>query len=426
MPSYKRSLTRRNRSARQSLGMESLERRTVLAGNVTAQLLGPTLLLTGDSLGNAVVVASVAGGKFAVVSDGSTTINGSTEPFVTTKSVRNIVANLGAGNDGISFSNTAQGVADQLAELGIDPPPFDVKGLQSDIDAVAAGATRFVLPGSLTITTASGTDLVSIIGSVGGSVAVNLGSAPTGPESGNALFIGGSIPAHASSVNGSMPVYASSIGGALSVVGGAQTDFVALANTMVAGGVSVALGGGANDCELSESSVGSLTYTGGSGADTIDAFDVRVRYGVSIVTGAGEDDVYLHEHGGPQTVVGGSLVVDTGAGRDYVEISAAVSGVLSLVTGSGDDEVRIYETSVGLNAVIDTGAGNDEASIRLSRIRYSLIAAMGVGNDDLEIESTTAFAGFLYGGPGRNQLTIDPASRTGIRRLYSYQFMTKT
>lgn len=413
MPSHKRSFTRRNRSPRQVLGVESLERRTVLAGNVTAQLVGATLLLTGDPLGNAVVVASVTGGKLAVVIDGTTTINGSTNPFVTARPVVNVVANLGAGNDGISFSNTAQGVADQLAELGIDPPPFDVKALQADIDKVAAGAERFVLPGSLTITTASGTDLVSIIGSVGGSVAVSLGSAPTGPESGNALAIGGT-----------RPEYASRIGGALSIVAGGQTDFVELAGTTVAGGVTAALGGGSNDLMLYESSIGSLAYTGGSGTDSVDAFDLRVRYGVSIVTGAGEDEVYLHEHGGPQTVVGGSIVVDTGANGDYVEISAAVSGLLSLVTGTGDDELRIYETSVGLNAVIDTGSGRDRTRIGLCRIRHSLIVSMGAGNDDLEISDTTAFAGFLYGGPGVNQLDIDPASRTGIRRLFTYQFKT--
>lgn len=415
MPSYTRSVPRRTRSLRRPLGVESLERRMVLAGNVTAQLMGATLMLAGDPLGNAVVVASVAGGKLAVVSDGTTTINGSPNPFVTPRPVRSIVANLGAGNDGISFSNSAQGVADQLAELGIDPPPFDVKDLQSGIDKVAAGAERFVLPGSLTVTTASGTDLVSIIGSVGGSVAVNLGSAPTGPESGNALAIGGLLPA-----------YASRIGGALTVVGGGQSDFVELAGMTVAGGVTASLGGGTNDLVLTESSIGSLAYTGGSGEDFIDAFDLRVRYGVSVVTGAGADEVYLHEHGGPQTVVGGSIVVDTGADGDDVAISAAVSGVLSLVTGTGDDELRVYETSVGLNAVIDTGAGNDRAEIGLCRIRYNLIVFMGAGNDDLEIDATTAFAGFLYGGPGRNLSDIDPASRTGIRRLFSYQFQAIT
>lgn len=409
MPSFTRSLIRRNRRARKTLGVESLEGRRVLAGNVAAQLVGSTLLLTGDSLGNAVVVASVPGGRMAVLSDGSTKINGSADPFVTSRPVVSIIANLDGGDDGISFSNSAEGVAAQLAVLGIVPPPFDVAGLQNEINLVANGVTRFVLPGNLVVTTASGTDLVSLIGSVGGSVAVNLGSAPTGEGNGNAFFVGGLELD-----------YASRIGGALSVVGGGQQDFASLAGTEVAGGVAVALGGGDNELDLYESSIGSLAYTGGSGIDYIDAYDLRVRYGVSIVTGAGEDEVYLHEHdGGPQTVVGGSILVNTGADGDYVEISTAVRGLLSIATGPGDDEAQIYESAIGLNAVVDTGAGDDRVSIDLAQFRYSLFVYLGPGNDDMEITNTTAFAAFLYGGPGFNLLAIDPASRAGIRRLFT-------
>lgn len=418
MPSFTRSLIRRNRSARLGLHVEALERREVLAalgGNVAAQLVGSTLLLTGDSFGNQLVVASVAGGKIAVIGN-DTTVNGSVEPFVTNKPVVSIIANLNGGDDGIGFGNNAQGFADQLDALGI-LAPFDIAALQIVIDDVADGATRFSLPGSLVITTDGGTDFVGIIGDVGGSLSANLGSAPTGPDSGNALMIGGLID----------PAYASRVGGGVSIVGGAQRDGIELAGTTVGGGVAVALGNGENYLGLYESSMASLAYTGGAADDNVDAADLRVRYGVSIVTGAGADEVYLHEHdSGPQTVVGGSMAINTGADDDYVEISSAVSGALSLVTGTGDDEVRIYETSVGLNAVIDTGTGDDSVAINLTRIRYNLFVSLGAGNDDLELTAVSAFAAYLYGGPGTNSLDIDSASRTGIRRLFYTQFQTVT
>lgn len=415
MPPRTRPLTRRRRSPRQSLHVESLERRQVLAGNVAAQLVGSTLVLTGDALGNALVVSSVTGGRMAVLGDGLTTVNGSTDPFVTAKRVVSIIANLNGGDDGIAFSNTAFGIRDQLLELGITPT-FDAGDLQDDIDAVADGAERFVLPGSLAITMAGGSDLVSIIGAIGGSLAANLGSAPTGPETGNALMIGGFEPP-----------YASSVGGGVSIVGGNQADFCELAGTTVGGGVAASLGNGDNGLALYESSIGSLAYTGGSGSDYVDTADLRVKYGASVLTGAGEDEVYMHEHeGGPQTIVGGSIAVNTGADADYVEISTAVRGALSVVTGTGDDEVRIYESSIGLNAVVDTGSGNDIASIALTQVRFSLLASMGAGDDDLEVTALRAFAASLYGGPGTNELGIDTASRNAIRRLFYTQFQAVT
>jgi len=415
MRSFTPSLLRRNRSARRALRVEALERRDLLAGNVTAQLVGSTLLLTGDALGNELVVASVTGGRIAVIGN-TTTVNGSTSPFVTSRPVVSIVANLNGGNDGIGFGNNAQGFADQLVELGIMPPPDPViDALQDAIDAVADGATRFSLPGSLAITTDGGSDVVSIIGTIGGSVTANLGSAPTGTMNGNALMIGGF---HAGSV--------SSVGGGVSIVGGGQRDGVEIVGTSVGGGVAVALGNGDNFLGMFESSVGSLSYTGGSASDEVDTADLRVRYGVSVVTGAGDDDVFLHDHGGPQTIVGGSIVVNTGAGADYVEIASAVRGALSLATGAGDDEVRIYETSVGLNAVINTDGGDDSVAIELTQVRYNLLVALGAGNDELAITATSAFAAFLYGGPGSNTLDIDDASRTGIRRLFFWQFQMVT
>lgn len=415
MRSFTRSFLRRNRSARRTLHVEPLERREVLAGNVTAQLVGSTLLLTGDALGNELVVASVMGGAIAVIGN-DTTVNGSTSPFVTSGRVVSIIANLNGGNDGIGFGNTAQGFADQLAELGVTPPPDPViDALQDAIDGVANGVISFSVPGSLVITTDGGSDVVGIIGTVGGSVAANLGSAPTGSMSGNALMIGGS---HAA--------YASRVGGGVSIVGGAQRDGVEITGTTVGGGVAAALGNGDNFLGIYESSIASLAYTGGSAYDEVDTADLRVRYGVSVVTGAGDDEVYLHDHGGPQTSVGGSIAVNTGAGADYVEIASAVRGALSLATGTGADEVRIYETSVGLNAAINTDGGDDSVAIELTQVRSNLVVALGAGNDELTIADTSAFAAFLYGGPGSNTLDIDDFSRTSIRRLFVRQFQTVT
>ena len=122
MSSPKTFRSRRRVASRSPLLLERLERRLPLAGNVTAQLVGSTLVLTGDAAGNELVVASAAGGRLAVFGN-ATTINGASttpNPFVTTRAVTSVVANLNAGNDVIGFGNDAEQRADgqHLAVIG--------------------------------------------------------------------------------------------------------------------------------------------------------------------------------------------------------------------------------------------------------------------------------------------------------------------
>jgi HSP20 family molecular chaperone IbpA len=85
--------------SRRSLVFESLECRRVMAGNVTANLSGGDLVLTGDALGNQVFVQRPAGNRVVISAlDGTTTING--QGSVTFNgNVRSISANMGDGDD---------------------------------------------------------------------------------------------------------------------------------------------------------------------------------------------------------------------------------------------------------------------------------------------------------------------------------------
>jgi hypothetical protein len=427
-------------ASRPSLALECLESRlalAVLGGNVNAQLVGSTLLLTGDALDNALVVSTATGGRMAVLGGLGTTINGSTSPFVTSRPVTSIVANLNAGNDIIGFTNSAVGLVNQLTPLGIFSPFAPT--LQADIDAATGGIPTFTLPGSVTVTTAAGNDAVGLIGTVGGSVAANLGSSSSvaGPGQGNGFTIG----------NPSDSSVANRIGGSLSVVGGNQRDAVKVYGTDVGGGVSAALGNGENFAFLFGfgSTFGSLAYTGGTGQDGVSLqLGLSVRNGVSIFTGPqGEDIVSV-----VQTVnIGGSLVVNTGVGNDrdellltgsvrrdvsvatgggndFIQMSSTVGGGLAVSSGAGSDLVQVLPSSVGLNAVIDAGAGDDQVGVSSLSVRYNLTVSLGGGTDGLTLINVSAFAAFLYGGTGTNTLNIDAPSRTGIRTLRYYQFQT--
>ena len=405
------------RASRSSLHLESLERRLPLAGNVTAQFSGSTLLLTGDALDNVLMVASAAGGKMAVLGVSGTTINGSANAFTTPRAVTSIVANLNGGNDAIGFGNNAAVFGIQIGFLGITlVPPFNAGAVQAAINAAASGVTTFSLPGSLSVTTGDGNDAVGIFGNVGGAVVANLGSA-VGPKQGNGFMIGDFLGSGASRV-----------GGVVSVVGGAQNDsvWIVKANT---GDVSLALGNGENAAEVYGigSTIGSFAYTGGTGDDAVYlSDDLTVKNSVTVFTGnQGEDGFGLLR----KVNVGGSVVVNTGTGADddFIGIdSTTIRRNLSVTTGSGNDLIKFGNPTVGLNTVIDAGAGNDEVFSENLNVRYNLFVYLGAGNDQLTLNNAKAFAAFLYGGTGTNSLTTNAATRAGIRTLKYYQFQTVT
>src|SRR5687767_3286187 len=84
------------------LGVEALEGRMVLAGNVVAVQVGADLFLTGDDVNNRLWIVGNGPGSFAVQAI-DTDLNGvyaATLPF---SGVANVVVKMGAGNDTVSF-----------------------------------------------------------------------------------------------------------------------------------------------------------------------------------------------------------------------------------------------------------------------------------------------------------------------------------
>lgn len=439
------------RASRPLLQLESLEPRLPLAGDVMAELVGSTLRLTGDSLGNEVMVASAAGGRIAVIGQ-NTTINGSSSAFVTNKPVTSIIANLNGGNDAIGFGNSAGGYASArmiidgllrptwtvteadtsadttsvtdadttpVTENDTTPPaPFDVAALQTAIDDVAGGVTTFSIPGSLTVTTDDGDDTVSIMGNIGGSVIASLGSADVG----NGLAMG-----------------LSRVGGSVTVVGGAQSDLVWMSNVTVASRVSADLGDGGNYMTVSggddsPTTIAALAYTGGVDEDVAGLMgNVTVRNNVRIFTGArGEDGVGFwssHDFGGT-VKVRGNVVVNTGTGSDgdTVNLVGNFRRNVSVTTGGGRDTVSVSSSvgwvstdgsdpvplvsvdgssAIGLDLNINTGAGNDLISIGTSTVGRDATIHAESGDDDVRIDSMQVKRNlFIRLGTGNDSLGI--------------------
>lgn len=448
-------------ASRTLMHLERLERRLPLAGDVTAQLVGSTLRLTGDSLGNDVLVASAPGGRIAVIGN-ATTINGASSTFVTDAAVTAIIADLRGGNDEIGFGNRAQDFVGTRLDVysffvpALSSMPFDAVALQAAIDGVSGGVTSFTIPGDVTVFARGGNDGVGINGTVGGSVVVNLGEA----DAGNVVAIGGESSA-------------SRVRGSVTVTGGSRADIVGIGNAIVDGRVSVALGDGDNwffGGGETATAFGALAYTGGANADVVALLgDVTVGSDVRISTGLrGADFVGFSnsEAGGTVKVRGnvvvntgtgndgdtvdlvgdirGTVTVTTGGGRDTVSVSSlvvwnsfegsdpvptfvtagpsAIGRDLTINTGAGDDLISIGTSTIGRHVRIDTGLGNDRLAIDNLRVGRNLFVGLGAGNDALEVKNLRAAAAVLAGGVGSNSLVTDTATRTANRRLTAFGF----
>ncbi|MFM7243263.1 MAG: hypothetical protein ACKO40_03685 [Planctomycetaceae bacterium] len=385
--------------------VEELERRLPLAGNVTAEMVGSTLRLSGDNLANDVMVASAAGGRIAVVGI-DTTINGKTTAFVTNGAVTSIIANFRGGDDAVGFDNSAADYASQrqftalatTPETWFEDPaaPFDVMAVQAMIDGVVGGVATFTIPGSLRVMTGAGNDSVGIAGEIGGRVVVRLGPADTG----NGILIGSeSTPSH--------------IGGGVLVIGAAANDLAVIGNASVAETVSAVLGDGENwmlvaAASTTPAAIGTLAYAGGNGGDTVTLIgDVTIREDACIGTGArGADEVGFYQSDAGDTV--------------------KVLGDVAVTTGAGSDQVSIFAATVGRMVRIDTGVGDDAVQIDALEVRGDLVIRLGAGDDSLGVKNLRAATVFLDGGIGTNSLTMDAATQIGARTLKHRRFQVVT
>jgi hypothetical protein len=108
----------------------------------------------------------------------------------------------------------------------------------------------------------------------------------------------------------------------------------------VAGVVSINLGDGNNQLDLSGLSVTKELFIGmGSGDDTVSLTNVSVGKSIAIVTGAGNDQVTI-----THTTARRQLTVDAGAGDDVVNVTSSHFGRKSVLQG-GDGNDRLAGTA---------------------------------------------------------------------------------
>ncbi len=391
------------------LFVESLERREVLAGNVTATLVGGLLTVTGDPAANRVVIwQNTNTGLFSVTGQNQVT---------PTK-----INNIGAGNNTVTFPGSVTSI---YVDMKAGADFVTIARGTSATNAAGAAGTAAEVPGSIWVYGGNDSDTISI--------SVNGGTDPTFdlPLPTAAVIVDGGYQASGTQ-NDTVTIRNSFIGAAAittylgndnvtvqgSVIAslaintgwfgaGLDNDNVTL-NGLASFSTSVAMGNSGttsaldNTLTINNALLGALVVTGGSGVDTV---NIGATGQVGVV------NTVISLLGGADTVI----IRDFQAGltNDDFQTIAALLGPLPF----GYDQLIASFPGIPGSLVIDAGAGIDDVRLTNVTVTSSLYVYLGAGDDQFRTTNVTAFIAYIDGG-----LDTDRRSAAGLVADYLYYF----
>src|SRR5262245_44937051 len=125
-----------NRPRQRCLGLEQLESRVVLDGNVGAFVSGGNLHILGDSADNQIMISQSSLRSFTVSSrDGTTTINGQTGDRTFTGVRNGLNVNLGDGNNLVEIAGASGNAVTVSRRLNINAGSGDDQVLLTNVRA---------------------------------------------------------------------------------------------------------------------------------------------------------------------------------------------------------------------------------------------------------------------------------------------------
>lgn len=415
-------------------GFEGLEERTLLAANVTATLVGDTLIVEGDVTANDInVFGDGTNGQVTVnVSGQELAVSGGTlEEFDqgSFTGVANVVVRGNEGDDDIHVADiNINGNLTVQGGIGEDYIALHTH----DFDTFIGGGV--ILNGGISLNDdievealGYGSDLT-----IGGGLAMlNNGGAYgdlfLSAEYGN-ISIGGGVFMNTFSQlgsEGSAEMRADygnlSIGGGVVMNGGVGDDFLgifagygATANATSKTGVSIEgniiMNGGWGNDELYITAYGyGFAASGAAPAQPVGlgvSNNIEISGSVYMLGGVGNDELSVGGQGADVSI-GGSLNQFGGFGDDSLDAFAYNYGVVSIAGnvladgGAGNDWIGAYGTVVGGGAIITAGLGNDDIDLDANTVNGDVWVFGGFGNDTVCVENNVigGSAG-LFGGFG--------------------------
>lgn len=360
-----RRKARRPRPA--TLGIESLEQRLPLAGDVTVAFKDGTLTITGDAQGNQVWVAQR--GDKTVVAPSPWEMNGATRlrfgaavglSRVEFGGVQAVVVELRGGND----------------VLVMGGPPSDPLNLRA-----------------LTVNLGAGNNSLSMQG----------------------MTVNQNATVRAGDGIDSVRLEQVTVGGATSIQTGNGDSLIELNQSWLSGFGEI-IGGRNNDrIQVYEVNALSLQVRTGEGNDSVSTPYSAIAIGLDIATGPGDDHVALEDIRGT-----GVFIVNTADGNDSVIARSWSPGAQSLTVslGNGQNDARFINFSIGGPITVTGGAGQDFIETRIVDVQGRLTIDAGDGNNTIRMRATSALSGQITTGQGVDRVSIDAGGRyTGELRL---------
>jgi hypothetical protein len=394
---------------RTRLGFESLERRTMLAGDVQVTVEEGTLVIIGDDNDNHVVVeGSGTVGSVLITGEDDTTIffnnvEQTTPLLVPGASFDSIEVDLNAGDDTLEMNNVE--VIDLIITMdqGADVVRLGAYAAYAvNRSAITPASGSVFVDGLFDVDTGSGADLVEAVRVLG--VAdwdINLGDSDGSTNNNddrvdNDFFV---------TLDDQLYIFIGA-GEIIDINGGTGDDLVNI-NYLSSNGL------------LADPLLSTLIVDGVSGNDVLSINGSAFQDNVLLLGGDGFDTVAVdfsrHDAG-----VNALIEIDAGADADFILFARSLieEGEVFITAGGGLDRVvigRFYgntqgDLTTGGNVVgtidLDTGGQGDVADIRGNDV-FEFFATFGGGDDDVDfINNIVRDEGFLDGGFGFDRLTF--------------------
>jgi hypothetical protein len=356
----------RRRSARvcRFAGIERLESRCLMAGNITAAMDGDNLVITGDELDNTLWVQSVE--------DQTVVLRGLAPDD---RRAGTTINNIDTSFNDVRFPNVTGSIF------------IDLRG-GSDRLFVTIG--RF--EGLFSIVMGLGDDRAEVGGlqpvSFGGELVVALGA-------GNDEYIQTNTRVDSSQ----------------RLDGGLANDRINIGSSTITEGLLVDGATGFDAIRVERTSVGAFTgILGGDQADRIEAIFSAFTQGVSILGGAGGDLVDLSGCRFDTT-----LFVALEADFGLATVQGCIIASNTWLTATGPANIR-FANSTADRLEIATGPSHDTVVVDRSALDM-LFVMLGEGNDQLRVTGNQVARGGLFDGQGGFDSLFERVITNGVQRL---------
>jgi hypothetical protein len=392
---------------RRLMGMERLEDRTLLAGNVIVWMSSGSLTVRGDAQDNDIDVEQIDDQTWEVSGYGGTLINGCPAPkrftgFNLTRG--NVSIDMQGGDDVVHVYVRGNGIPGDLRiDLG---PAAGSRSQQAVVDGRGQQAPR-----------------------IGKELRIN-GSAENDDIDLFRLQVQDAVNIAVGHGDNTVKMQNIEVGGALSIVAGDGEDTIDLDRVDVRRALDIAAGHGNNRVQLDRVQVvGELKITAGdvnsadmdsSDGDSTDGDstdrdnqlllrDVVAQDNLTIYAGRGNDEVRLRD-----VRVEKLLTVKPGQGNDAVTLQGVQVGGerIYIQTRTGNNVVHLHDvrnlTGKTVDLKVTLGDGNDRlyaSNVNLER-RSTFTVRMGEGNDTAKVWDCTAHTAKLFGKEGYDTLYL--------------------